>query len=449
MKLPRWRLDELPVPAFICRRDGRLLASNALAPALLGTFGLTGGQSPFDQMRWDDGPEGRPGRAMLTAALAEPLRNQRIRVRRPDGTHYAILMGMQPIRGRRGGAVAVLCCPTALGEDASVGMMMARYAAIVQNSDDAILSKNLDGIITSWNRGAERIFGYTADETIGQPITMLIPEGRQDEEQQILARLRRGERIDHYETIRRRKDGRHIHISLTVSPVRAPDGTIVGASKIARDITEQQMARERQELLMREINHRVNNVFAITNAIVSLSAPFAASAPDLARAIRQRLDALSRAQRLSRPGLGGEGTLSPAPTALDELIRTIVSPYEEDAAGAERVVLRGPPVTVAGTAVANLALVIHELATNAAKYGALSVGGGRITVTWHAAGPDLVLLWRESGGPAVTAAPLAEGFGRLLTQRIVVDQFGGALDLQWPPGGLEAALRIPAAKLAK
>jgi PAS domain S-box-containing protein len=117
-------------------------------------------------------------------------------------------------------------------------------AAIVEFSDDAIVSKNLDGIITSWNRGAERIFGYTAEEAIGRPITIVIPQDRLDEERTILARIRRGEHIDHFETVRRRKQGSLIAISLSVSPVKDTDGTIVGASKIARDITEQKRAQE-------------------------------------------------------------------------------------------------------------------------------------------------------------------------------------------------------------
>jgi PAS domain S-box-containing protein len=103
-------------------------------------------------------------------------------------------------------------------------------ASIVESSDDAIVSKNLDGIITSWNKAAERIFGYLASEAIGQPITLVIPQDRQSEEIEILTRIRRGERIDHFETMRRRKDGSLINISLTVSPVKDANGTIVGAS---------------------------------------------------------------------------------------------------------------------------------------------------------------------------------------------------------------------------
>ena len=122
-------------------------------------------------------------------------------------------------------------------------------AAIIESADDAIISKTLEGVITSWNQGAQRIFGYTAEEVIGRPVTILIPEDHLDEEPAILARLRAGERIEHYETVRVRKDGTLVDISLTVSPIRSSDGRIIGASKIARDITVRRRAEETRRLL--------------------------------------------------------------------------------------------------------------------------------------------------------------------------------------------------------
>jgi PAS domain S-box-containing protein len=135
---------------------------------------------------------------------------------------------------------------------------MAQMAAIVESSDDAIIGKDLKGIITSWNEGAERLFGYTAAEVIGKPVTILIPPGRLNEEPYILERLRRGERVDHYETVRRRKDGSEVDFSLTVSPVRDKSGKVIGASKIARDISGRRQAEERlKEALAREREARV------------------------------------------------------------------------------------------------------------------------------------------------------------------------------------------------
>jgi PAS domain S-box-containing protein len=128
-------------------------------------------------------------------------------------------------------------------------------ASIVESSDDAIISKTLDAIITSWNKGAERMFGYTAEEAVGKPVTILIPPDRQHEERTILERIGRGERIEHYETVRQRKDGSLIAISLTISPIRDVEGRIVGAAKIARDITERTQAMARENMLLAELAH--------------------------------------------------------------------------------------------------------------------------------------------------------------------------------------------------
>ena len=121
----------------------------------------------------------------------------------------------------------------------------ARLAAIIESSDDAIVSKTLEGVIQTWNKGAERIFGWTADEVIGKPITIIIPPDRQEEEPQILARLRVGERVDHFETIRQTKDGRRIHVSVTISPIRDHTGRVIGVSKVARDVTLQKEFQQR------------------------------------------------------------------------------------------------------------------------------------------------------------------------------------------------------------
>src|ERR1043166_3073440 len=135
------------------------------------------------------------------------------------------------------------------------------HEAIVDSSDDAIVSKNLDGIVMSWNKAAERIFGYSAQEMIGQSILKIIPSDRVDEETQILARLHRGDRVDHFETKRQRKDGRLIDVSLTISPIRNSQGNIVGASKIARDVTEQKEAQRKLAAALEELK-RANQIKA-------------------------------------------------------------------------------------------------------------------------------------------------------------------------------------------
>jgi PAS domain S-box-containing protein len=322
------------------------------------------------------------------------------------------------------------------------------FAALVQSSDDAIVSKDLDGVITSWNRGAERLFGYTAEETIGKPITMLIPADQLDEEPAILARIRRGERVDHYETVRRRKDGSLIDISLTVSPVRTPDGTIVGASKIARDISERRRAQEQQNLLLREMSHRVKNLFSVTGSLVALSARSARTPQDMAAAVRARLAALTRAQELTRPGLIGAGDEIVQNRTLHALIGTIVAPYVDGRPkGHEGMTLTGPDVPVGANAVTNVALVLHELATNAAKYGALSSPEGVVHIDCSLENDELLLTWKERGGPPLEGPPDAEGFGSMLARRIVLDHFGGRISNDWERDGLVVHLSMPLERL--
>ncbi|HVU34839.1 MAG TPA: PAS domain S-box protein [Opitutaceae bacterium] len=175
------------------------------------------------------------------------LANHTVLVSR-DGSERPIDDSAAPIRSRDGRLLGVVLVFRDVAERRAAELVSLRLAAIVEGSEDAIVGKNLQGIVTNWNPGAQRIFGYTADEMIGSSITKIIPPDRLNEEQRILARLQAGERVEHFETIRVRKDGRPIHVSLTISPIRDGKGHIIGASKIARDITAQKQA----ELALRD-----------------------------------------------------------------------------------------------------------------------------------------------------------------------------------------------------
>src|SRR6478736_1985251 len=157
---------------------------------------------------------------------------------RKDGTLIDVSLTISPMRDQSGDIIGASKIIRDITDRKRIDHVSAHLAAIVISADDAILSKTLNGVITSWNPGAERMFGYSAEEMIGQPILRLIPPERQTEEDEILARLRAGERIEHYETVRRKKDGTLIDVSLTISPMRDQSGDIIGASKIIRDITD-------------------------------------------------------------------------------------------------------------------------------------------------------------------------------------------------------------------
>ncbi len=169
-----------------------------------------------------------------------------------EGTRWHMETHAAPLRHVDGTTVH-LAITRNISERKRTDIAAALLSAIVDSSEDAIVSKSLNGIITSWNKGAERLFGYTAPEAIGQPITLLIPPDRLDEEPKIIERLERGERVDHFETLRRRKDGTLLDISLTISPIKDRNENIVGASKIARDITDRKRAEAEQKRIEEEL----------------------------------------------------------------------------------------------------------------------------------------------------------------------------------------------------
>jgi len=305
-------------------------------------------------------------------------------------------------------------------------------ASIVEFCDDAIVSKNLDGVITSWNKGAERLFGYLAEEVIGKPVTILIPRDRQNEEYAILERIRRGDRIDHYETIRRRKDGSLIDVSLTISPMRDTEGKVVGASKIAHDITERKRSEAQISALAREAEHRAKNLLANVRAMVQLSQ--ADTSAGLKDAIAGRIEALAKVHSLfvESRWTGAE---------LASLVEQELSPYSRD--GEMRTQIDGPTVILKPNVAQAIAVALHELATNAAKYGALSVAKGHIRVEWSRAADDqLVVRWTEAGGPPVHQ-PTRKGFGTHVMEAMIQGNVGGDVRLDWCAEGLVCEMVLP------
>ena len=306
-----------------------------------------------------------------------------------------------------------------------------QLASIVESSDDAIISKDLNGTITSWNNGAERIFGFAAEEVIGHPVTILIPPDRQDEEPHILARIRRGERIDHYETVRLRKDGSLLNISLSVSPLKNAGGNIIGASKIARDITERKRSDAQIAILAREAEHRAKNVLATVQATVQLTQ---SDTPEgLKQAIQGRIQALANVHRLfvESRWMGAE---------IHSLVKEELAAYSQDKE--PRIQIGGPKYLLEPNTAQAIAVILHELATNAAKYGALSVPAGKVQVEWSLADGRLLLRWTETGGPPVTP-PTRQGFGKRVMDGIIRGQLNGDMRFDWRTEGLACEITCP------
>jgi PAS domain S-box-containing protein len=394
---------------------------------------------PFWKTPWWRGSEEVKARirgATEQAASGSVFRDE-LRYWVADGSERIVDFAMHPIRDQSG--AVMFLHPTGIDITERKQFEAALHeseqrlrwlASIVESSDDAIVSKNLDGIITSWNRGAERIFGYTAEEAIDRPITIVIPQDRQDEERAILTRIRRGERIDHFETVRQRKHGSLIVVSLTVSPVKNVEGKIVGASKIARDISEQKRSQEQIATLAREAEHRSKNLLANVQATVMLS--HSETSAGLKQAIEGRIRALANVNSLfvESRWIGAE---------LSAIARQELAPYFET--DETRVRIDGPEVVLEPNTAQATAVTLHELATNAAKYGALSAAKGKIELKWlHEADGRLIIRWTEIGGPVVQT-PTRQGFGGRVIEKMI-DQLRGKAHFDWRPEGLVCEITL-------
>jgi PAS domain S-box-containing protein len=425
--------------AGIMDQRGYLQDVNDLALAWCGYTKEQALDRPFWETPWWCGSE--EVKARIRFATEEAAAGRVFREELPywvaDGTERIVDFAMHPIRDSAGKVAFLHPTGIDITERKRVEVelrdsqeQLGWLASIVESSDDAVVSKDLDGVITSWNRGAERIFGYMADEAVGQPITMLIPLDRHDEERTILTRIRRGERIDHFETIRQRKHGSLITVSLTVSPVRDAGGKVVGASKIARDITEQKRNQEKISALAREAEHRSKNMLANVQAVVNLSQ--ANSPEELKKVIEGRIKALANVHSLfvQTRWIGAE---------LSTIASQELAAYSSRE---NRVRIDGPQMLLEPAAAQAVAIALHELATNAAKYGSLSAAGGKVDLNWsHEADGQLKLRWTETGGPPVQA-PTRKGFGSRIIEQMIT-QLKGTTHFDWRPEGLvcEIALR--------
>jgi PAS domain S-box-containing protein len=313
----------------------------------------------------------------------------------------------------------------------------ARLAAIVESSFDAIVAKDLNSIITDWNPAAERMFGYTAEEAVGKSIKMLIPPELQDEEDDIIRRIRANERVDSFETVRLRKDGTRIHVSMTVSPIRDPDGRVVGASKIARDITETRENERRIRLLLREINHRVKNQYAVILSMIRETGQRSDSIEEFQAKIRTRIAGLAASNDLLVRTQWSGSTLA-------EVIAEHLAPF-----GHEDVVsVNGPLLFIGAPAVQNIGLAFHELGTNSAKYGVLSGRSGSVSIDWSIDNslpePEVTLTWDERFDDPLEEEPgNGAGFGSVVLQRIAPMSLSGRATTSRELSGVRWALVAP------
>nr|WP_298101112.1 PAS domain S-box protein [uncultured Shinella sp.] len=431
-------LEALPAAVYTTDAQGRITFFNKAAVEMAGRVPTLGDEWCVTwRLYRTDGSFLPHDQCPMAIAIKEnrAIRGEEAIAERPDGTRVPFIPYPTPLHDSEGKLIGAINMLVDISDRKKAEEYAERLAAIVTFSDDAIVSKDVHGVIQTWNNGAERVFGYDKADVIGKSITILIPPERQDEEPQILARICRGEHIEHYETVRKRKDGRLIDVSLTVSPLKNSKGEITGASKIARDITEKRREERRRLLLINELNHRVKNTLATVQSLASQT--FRGERENQAvKHFETRLVALARTHDLlTRESWEGAD--------IHEILRQTLHAVCADPEGSLQI--SGPYCLLKPKLALSLSIAIHELATNAAKHGALSVDAGVIAVRWSIEGANtrrLRLAWEESGGPPVST-PQQRGFGTRLLEQGLARELDAQVALSFPPSGVVFSLNAP------
>ncbi|MEX2307506.1 MAG: PAS domain S-box protein [Pirellulales bacterium] len=415
-------LAKLPAGAYLCDSDGLITYFNDHAVGIWGRAPEL--NNPVDRfcgsfkLYSSDGKPIAHDECWMALALktGKEYNGQEIVIECPDRIRRTVLAHANPIYDEAGnlqGAVNVLVdiSDRKLAEEVN-----ARLSAIVESAEDAIISKTLDGVIRSWNAGAERLFGYSANEAIGQSITLIIPPERLDEEQLILSRLRRGERIEHYETVRMSKDGQRFDISLTISPIQDLTGRIIGASKVARDITTRKQseatlvalknqleeAHQRKDEFLAMLAHELRNPLAVIDnslQLLRLDDSLSPSVEKLREIMEQQTNHLTRlvedlldASRITRGSIELRWEAVDLASVVANAVQT-ARPLIDDAGHQLAVALPPTPVILNADPV-RLTQVLGNLLTNAAKY---TPHGGQIWLTGRRKDGGAQLSVRDTG----------------------------------------------------
>ncbi len=420
-----------PDALFINRKE-RIVFINTAGLKLFGAQSLDQmlGRKVFDLFHPDYHPFIRERMQQLQSGHSVPLIEEKII--RLDGRLVDVEVAAAPFQDSQGPAIQVVLRDVSQRKETEKALR--HYAALVESSDDAIIGKTLDGYITSWNRGAETIFGYKREEVIGQHISLLIPPDRAREEPAILDQIRTGESVDHYETIRQRKDGRLIDISVTVSPIRDAEGKIIGASKVAREITERK--RLEKEILevsdreQRRIGYDLHDGLCqhlagielksqVLEQRLSKSLPTAAaSAAEIGQAVRDGItQARALARGLSPVTLETDGLLS----ALNELAINM-----EKLFGVRCRFEQEGEIHIQNHAVAtHLYRLAQEAVSNAIKHGKAK----RISIQIKADGDHLYLVVSDNGCGIPENRPKSKGMGlRIMQSR--ANMIGGTVNVE-------------------
>jgi len=447
-------LELLPIATFICDAKGTILQYNRHAVAVWGAkpdAGQTHDQFR-ESMRFFE-LDGTPvARSMVAEVLATgtPVRDVERIVERADGTRLIVSVNIDPLRNVKGELVGAVNCFLDIThrKQADAALEQSRLHALEQEQRLAATYEHAaigiseiapDGRFLRVNEAICAITGYSRSELLASKLFRYTHPDDADPDREGFRKQVSGE-LEFYSVEKRfiRKDGRVIWLSVRSSPVRASDVRLRYVVRVVQDITERKAAEQRQKLLMDELNHRVKNTLATVQSLASQTARGTHTPAAFRERFEGRLIALSKAH--------DQLTVHHWESAdLRALLSGSLAPYA--GAGPERVVLRGEDVVLRPRAVLTLAMAVHELTTNAAKYGALSAPGGRIEIQWQPVRADnsrpvLRIDWLERGGPPV-ADPGQRGFGSKLIEGSIAAELGGTARLTFEPEGLHCQIAIP------
>jgi PAS domain S-box-containing protein len=364
---------------------------------------------------------------------------QTVRIHK-SGKPIEVSVTISPVRDQTGKIIGASKIARDISERMQIERELALLAAIIASTADGVLSMDLNGTITSMNAAAERLFGYKAAELIGRSVRSLIPADQQDAEARVLKRAALGESIPTYEAVRFNKAGVRLEVAITNSPICNKQGIVIGTSKIIRDVAEKKRAERSVQELLHEVNHRSKNMLAIVQSIATQAA--SKHPAEFLELFTMRLRSLAASQDLLVKSEWRS-------VAFNDVLRAQLGLFSE--LFGERIKVQGPHLQLAAQPAQSLGMALHELTTNAIKFGALSNNLGSVTVTWglraNESGQTIFeLTWAEQGGPEVEP-PVRRGFGATVIEAIPKYELQASVIVDRAQSGLQWRLSCNAERV--
>jgi len=370
------------------------------------------------------------------------------RLRHHGGDYRWVLGRAQPVRNEFGKIERWFGTCTDIHDRIAAETETAKLAAVIEQSADFIGIADTELRLQYLNPAGRGLLGFESAGEMpgGALVDYLAPEAEELVRTALRPALERASAWDGELALRHARSGEITPVLYSIFPIRNATGALLGYASIARDLRERKSAEHELELVARELSHRIKNIFAVVVSLVTLAARADPAAADFARGVRGRIGALAQAHEYVRPH-SLESLPDVAGQTFRGLLAMLLAPYQDDAR--QRLSIDGEDVPIGVRAATAIALVVHELATNAVKYGALSVPSGTVAAHCARDGDKYVFTWREKGGPAVKGPPERAGFGTVMSARVVASQLGAEMHHDWQEDGLVVRLVASVDRLKK